>query len=46
MLRPNDHFRTDSRIPTQFEQGNWYGDAVPTFVEELLLDAGILLEDI
>lgn len=44
---PNDFARTEGRIPADLEQGNWYGeDALPDWVEELLLEGGMLLEEI
>lgn len=42
--RPNDYVRTEGRIPTRLETGNWYGE-VPDAVQEAFLDAGLLLEE-
>jgi hypothetical protein len=47
MLRPLDLSRSEGSIPIQYEAGNWYlGDSVPSEVEELLFEAGILLDEI
>ena len=47
MLWPHDLARTDGPIPIQYEDGTWYlGNEVPPDIEELLRDAGILLEDL
>ncbi|MBW3556786.1 MAG: hypothetical protein KY454_07605 [Actinobacteria bacterium] len=42
--KPNDYVRTEGRIPTRLETGNWYGD-VPDPVAEAFLEAGLLLDD-
>lgn len=42
--RPNDYVRTEGRIPTRLETGNWYGD-VPGPVHEAFFDTGLLLEE-
>jgi hypothetical protein len=42
--RPSDYVRTEGRIPTRFEIGNWYGE-VPEDVQEAFLDAGLLLDE-
>ncbi|MGI8808821.1 MAG: hypothetical protein ACR2KK_13470 [Acidimicrobiales bacterium] len=42
--RPNHYFRTEGRIPTRFETGNWYGD-VPEEVDEAFLEGDLMLED-
>ena len=42
--RPNDYVRTEGRIPTRLETGNWYDD-VPDAVQEAFLDAGLLLDE-
>ena len=42
--RPNHYFRTEGRIPTRFETGNWYGD-VPEEVDDAFLEADLMLED-
>jgi len=44
-LLPNDYAYSDGHLPSQFEEGNWYGDDVPEHVHELLLEGGVLLED-
>lgn len=41
--RPLHYVRTEGRIPTRFETGNWYGP-VPAEVEEAFLEADVLLE--
>ncbi|HET7488584.1 MAG TPA: hypothetical protein VFJ85_11695 [Acidimicrobiales bacterium] len=41
--RPLHYVRTEGRIPTRFETGNWYGD-VPPEVEDAFLEADLLLE--
>lgn len=45
MLRPHDAAR-EGGIPSDYEKGNWYGPDVPVEVEELLIEAGILLDEI
>lgn len=42
--RPNQYVRTEGRIPTRFETGNWYGP-VPDEVDEAFLDADLMLDD-
>lgn len=42
--RPHDYVRTEGRIPTGLETGNWYGP-VPGPVAEAFLDVGLLLDD-
>lgn len=42
--RVNDYVRTEGRLPTRLETGNWYG-AVPDEVGEAFLEAGVLLEE-
>ncbi|MBW3614302.1 MAG: hypothetical protein KY439_03210 [Actinobacteria bacterium] len=42
--KPNDYVRTEGRIPTRLETGNWYGD-VPDAVTEAFLEAGLLLDE-
>lgn len=42
--KPHDYVRTDGRIPTRLETGNWYG-AVPDPVNEAFFDSGLLLDD-
>ena len=41
---PRHYVRTEGRIPTRLETGNWYG-SVPDEVAEAFFDAGILLDD-
>jgi len=41
---PNQYVRTEGRIPTRFETGNWYG-AVPEEIDEAFLEADLMLED-
>lgn len=41
---PNHYVRTEGRIPTRFETGNWYG-AVPDEIDEAFLEADLMLED-
>lgn len=42
--RPNHYVRTEGRIPTRFETGNWYG-AVPAEVDEAFLSGDLLLDE-
>ena len=42
--KPTHYVRTEGRIPTRFEIGNWYG-AVPAEVDEAFLEGDLLLED-
>lgn len=42
--RVNDYVRTEGRLPTRMETGNWYGP-VPDEVADAFLDAGVPLED-
>lgn len=42
--RPNQYVRTEGRIPSRFETGNWY-EAVPDEVDEAFLEADLLLDD-
>lgn len=42
--RPNQYVRTEGRIPTHLEIGNWYSD-VPDEVTEAFLAAGISLDN-
>lgn len=42
--RPNHYVRTEGRIPTRFETGNWYGP-VPDEVDVAFLEADLVLED-
>lgn len=42
--RVNDYVRTEGRLPTRLETGNWYG-SVPDEVSELFLEAGVLLDE-
>lgn len=41
---PNHYVRTEGRIPTRFETGNWYGD-VPDEIDEAFLEGDLMLED-
>lgn len=41
---PNHYVRTEGKIPTRFETGNWYGE-VPDTVDEVFLEADLMLED-
>lgn len=46
-LSPADHLHSEGRIPTRFEKGNWYdSNPVPAEVEEVLLEADLLLEEL
>ncbi len=42
--RVNDYVRTEGRLPTRLETGNWYGE-VPDEVAEVFLDVGMMLEE-
>jgi len=42
--RVNDYVRTEGRLPTRLETGNWYGP-VPEEVAEAFLEAGVLLDE-
>lgn len=42
--RPNHYFRTEGRIPTRFEMGNWYQD-VPEEVDDAFLEGDLMLAD-
>jgi len=42
--RPNHYFRTEGRIPSRFETGNWYDD-VPQEVDEAFLEGDLMLDD-
>ncbi|MFP5319944.1 MAG: hypothetical protein ACLGI2_16840 [Acidimicrobiia bacterium] len=42
--RVNDYVRTEGRLPTRLETGNWYGP-VPDEVTEVFLEAGVLLDE-
>lgn len=42
--KPHDYVRTEGRIPTRLETGNWYGP-VPDPVSEAFFDSGLLLDD-
>lgn len=42
--RVNDYVRTEGRLPTRLETGNWYGD-VPDEVAEAFLEVGMLVEE-
>lgn len=41
---PNHYVRTEGKIPTRFETGNWYAD-VPEAVDEVFLEGDLMLED-
>ena len=46
-LSPADHLKSEGRIPTRFEMDNWYGAVpVPAHVEDVLLEADVLLDDL
>lgn len=40
----SDYLRTEGRIPTHLETGNWYG-AVPEEIEEAFLEVGMLVDE-
>ena len=42
--RVNDYVRTEGRLPTRLETGNWYGP-VPDEVADAFLEAGVLLDE-
>lgn len=42
--KPHDYVRTEGRIPTRLEIGNWYGP-VPDPVGEAFFDGGLLLDE-
>lgn len=45
-FKPEYYAKSFGHVPSDLEQGNWYGDEVPPAVEDLLLEAGILLEEL
>lgn len=45
LLRPSDYGRAEGILTHQYEQGNWFA-AVPDHVQELLLEGGVLIEDV
>ena len=45
-FKPDYYAKSVGHLPSDFEEGNWYGDEVPATVENLLLEAGIILEDL
>ena len=42
--KPNAFIRTEGRIPTRLETGNWYG-AIPDEVGEAFFEVGLLIDD-
>jgi hypothetical protein len=42
--RPNDYVRTEGRIPSHLETGNWY-DSVPEAVHAAFSEVGLSVDD-